>query len=101
MALCGAGFGCFSTPNNRTMLGSAPKARAGGAGGMQATARLLGTTLGTTVVGLCFQLAGAEAGRGSRSGGDRLRAGGGGAEPGAAADVGKKGGRWLPTGPKW
>jgi DHA2 family multidrug resistance protein-like MFS transporter len=59
MALCGAGFGFFSTPNNRTMIGSAPKARAGGAGGMQATARLLGTTLGTTVVGLCFQMAGA------------------------------------------
>ncbi len=58
MALCGAGFGCFSTPNNRTMVGSAPKARAGGAGGMQATARLLGTTLGTTVVGLCFQIEG-------------------------------------------
>ncbi|MFC7475426.1 MFS transporter [Dankookia sp. GCM10030260] len=59
MALCGAGFGTFSAPNNRTMLGSAPKARAGSAGGMQATARLLGTTLGTTVVGLCFQVAGA------------------------------------------
>ncbi|MCB4821922.1 MFS transporter [Roseicella aerolata] len=58
LALCGAGFGAFSTPNNRTMIGSAPKARAGGAGGMQATARLLGTTLGTTVVALCFQLAG-------------------------------------------
>jgi len=58
MMLCGAGFGFFSTPNNRTMIGSAPKARAGGAGGMQATARLLGTTLGTTVVGLCFQVAG-------------------------------------------
>jgi MFS transporter, DHA2 family, multidrug resistance protein len=59
MALCGAGFGSFSTPNNRTMLGSAPKSRSGGAGGMQATARLLGTTLGTTVVALCFQIAGA------------------------------------------
>lgn len=59
MMLCGAGFGCFSTPNNRTMIGSAPKVRAGGAGGMQATARLLGTTLGTTMVGLCFQAAGA------------------------------------------
>jgi MFS transporter, DHA2 family, multidrug resistance protein len=58
MALCGAGFGCFQTPNNRTMLGSAPKARSGSAGGMQATARLLGTTLGTTVVALCFQVAG-------------------------------------------
>lgn len=58
MALCGAGFGFFSSPNNRTMIGSAPKARSGGAGGMQATARLLGTTLGTTVVALCFQVAG-------------------------------------------
>ena len=63
MALCGAGFGTFSAPNNRTMLGSAPKARAGSAGGMQATARLLGTTLGTTVVGLCFQLSGADGAR--------------------------------------
>jgi DHA2 family multidrug resistance protein-like MFS transporter len=62
MALCGAGFGTFSTPNTRTMLGSTPKARSGSAGGMQATARLLGTTLGTTVVAMSFQLAGAEAG---------------------------------------
>lgn len=59
VALCGAGFGAFQTPNNRTMLISAPKARSGGAGGMQATARLLGTTLGTTTVALCFQVAGA------------------------------------------
>ncbi|MBX9700142.1 MAG: MFS transporter [Acetobacteraceae bacterium] len=58
MFLCGAGFGCFSTPNNRTMLGSAPKARSGSAGGMQATARLLGTTTGTTTVAVCFQVAG-------------------------------------------
>lgn len=58
MFVCGAGFGCFSTPNNRTMLGSAPKARSGSAGGMQATARLLGTTTGTTTVAICFQLAG-------------------------------------------
>ncbi|MDI3305787.1 MAG: MFS transporter [Acetobacteraceae bacterium] len=58
VALCGAGFGGFQTPNNRTMLISAPKARSGGAGGMQATARLLGTTLGTTTVALCFQVAG-------------------------------------------
>jgi DHA2 family multidrug resistance protein-like MFS transporter len=60
MWVCGAGFGCFSTPNNRTMIGSTPKSRSGSAGGMQATARLLGTTLGTTVVALCFQVAGAE-----------------------------------------
>jgi DHA2 family multidrug resistance protein-like MFS transporter len=59
MALCGAGFGVFQTPNNRTMIGSAPRTRSGSAGGMQATARLLGTTLGTTTVALCFQAAGA------------------------------------------
>ncbi len=58
MAFCGAAFGFFQTPNNRTMIGSAPKARSGSAGGMQATARLLGTTLGTTVVAMCFHLAG-------------------------------------------
>ena len=62
MGLCGAGFGCFSTPNNRTMLTSAPKARSGSAGGMQATARLLGTTTGTTTVAICFQLAGEASG---------------------------------------
>jgi len=59
MMLCGASFGLFSTPNNRTMIGSAPKARAGSAGGMQATARLLGTTVGTTIVALWFQTLGA------------------------------------------
>jgi MFS transporter, DHA2 family, multidrug resistance protein len=58
VALCGAGFGFFMTPNNRTMLSAAPKARAGGAGGMQATARVLGTTLGTTTLALSFQVAG-------------------------------------------
>lgn len=59
VGLCGAGFGAFQTPNNRTMLAAAPKSRSGGAGGMQATARLLGTTLGTTTLALAFQLAGA------------------------------------------
>ncbi len=58
LALCGAGFGFFQTPNNRTMLSAAPKARSGGAGGLQATARLLGHTNGTTIMALCFQLAG-------------------------------------------
>lgn len=57
IACCGIGFGFFQTPNNRTMLAAAPKARSGGAGGMQATARLLGTTLGTTVLAVAFQLA--------------------------------------------
>ncbi|RYJ03602.1 MAG: MFS transporter [Acetobacteraceae bacterium] len=58
VGLAGAGFGFFMTPNNRTMLSAAPMARSGGAGGMQATARLTGQTLGTTLVAIAFQLGG-------------------------------------------
>ncbi|MBL6457117.1 MFS transporter [Belnapia sp. T6] len=58
VALGGFGFGFFQTPNNRTMLSAAPKARSGGAGGMQATARLFGQALGTTLVALAFQTGG-------------------------------------------
>ena len=63
MALCGFGFGAFQAPNNRTMLAAAPRARSGAAGGMLATARLLGMTVGATIVALVFHLAaeGAEA----------------------------------------
>ena len=46
MALCGVGFGFFQSPNNRMMLGSAPRDRAGAAGGMLGTARLTGQTFG-------------------------------------------------------
>lgn len=54
MALCGAGFGMFQSPNNRTMMSAAPKSRSGGAGGMLATARLLGQTSGASLVALMF-----------------------------------------------
>jgi DHA2 family multidrug resistance protein-like MFS transporter len=50
MALCGAGFGLFQTPNNRTMIGAAPKARSGGASGMLGTARLMGQAIGAALV---------------------------------------------------
>ena len=53
-ALCGLGFGFFQAPNNRTMLGSAPRDRAGAAGGMLATARLTGMTGGATIAALVF-----------------------------------------------
>jgi DHA2 family multidrug resistance protein-like MFS transporter len=55
MALCGLGFGFFQAPNNRTLIGSAPRARAGAAGGMLATARLLGQTLGAAGVAILFR----------------------------------------------
>ena len=54
MALCGLGFGFFQAPNNRILLSSAPKARSGAAGGMLATSRLTGQTLGATLVAVLF-----------------------------------------------
>lgn len=56
MALCGMGFGLFQTPNNVTIVSSAPSNRSGGASGMLGTARLLGQTLGTTLVALLFRM---------------------------------------------
>ena len=57
MALCGAGFGIFQSPNNRTILSSAPRERSGGASGMLGTARLTGQTLGAALVALIFGIA--------------------------------------------
>jgi MFS transporter, DHA2 family, multidrug resistance protein len=58
LLLAGIGFGCFQAPNNRAILSSAPRHRAGSAGGMQATARVLGQSLGATTAAACFTLAG-------------------------------------------
>jgi MFS transporter, DHA2 family, multidrug resistance protein len=54
MTICGLGFGFFNTPNNRAIITSAPPIRAGGASGMQATARLLGQSMGAALVALIF-----------------------------------------------
>lgn len=58
--VCGLGFGFFQTPNNRNMLLSAPRERSGAAGGMQATARLVGQTAGAVVMTLLFSLTATE-----------------------------------------
>jgi DHA2 family multidrug resistance protein-like MFS transporter len=58
MAICGCGFGFFQSPNNRAIVGSAPRERSGGAGAIQATARLLGQTIGAALVALVFGYAG-------------------------------------------
>ncbi len=50
MALCGLGFGLFLSPNARLIIGSAPRDRAASAGGMVATVRLCGQTLGASLV---------------------------------------------------
>ncbi len=62
MALCGAGFGFFQAPNNRTIVTAAPPARSGAAGGMLATARLLGQTTGAVAVAAGFHWMGLESG---------------------------------------
>lgn len=56
MALCGAGFGLFQSPNNHTIISAAPRNRSGGASGMLGTARLVGQTSGTALVALLFNL---------------------------------------------
>ncbi len=62
MAVCGLGFGLFQSPNNRTIVSSAPRHRSGAAGGMLATARLLGQTIGAVSVAAAFHLAGVAVG---------------------------------------
>ena len=50
MALCGLGFGLFLSPNARLIVHSAPRTRAASAGGLIATTRLTGQTLGATLL---------------------------------------------------
>ena len=58
MAVCGAGFGFFQSPNLHALMASAPPERSGGASGVIAIARLIGQTIGAALVALCFGLAG-------------------------------------------
>src|SRR5258708_40200730 len=53
---CGAGFGIFAAPNNRLMMNSVPRDRSGSAGGIIASARTLGQTMGSALVALVFGL---------------------------------------------
>lgn len=54
MILCGLGFGLFNVANNRQMFLSVAEQRSGAAGGMQATARLCGQTIGALVISLLY-----------------------------------------------
>jgi DHA2 family multidrug resistance protein-like MFS transporter len=54
MALAGAGFGLYQSPNNRTIQGSAPRARSGAASGMASVARLLGQATGAALAAFLF-----------------------------------------------
>jgi len=56
LALCGAGFGLFQSPNNHTIVTSAPASRSGAAGGMLGTARLTGQSIGAIAIAMLFSL---------------------------------------------
>jgi DHA2 family multidrug resistance protein-like MFS transporter len=58
MAICGAGFGLFQSPNIKALMASAPPARSGGASGVVATSRLIGQATGAALVALCFGVTG-------------------------------------------
>ena len=54
MALCGIGFALFQSPNNHTIVTTAPLQRSGAASGMLGTARLTGQTLGAVLLAAIF-----------------------------------------------
>ena len=60
------GFGLFQSPNNHTIVTSAPLRRAGAASGMLGTARLTGQSLGAVLLAVIFALAGTSDGSGPR-----------------------------------
>ena len=64
LALCGLGFGLFQSPNNHTIITSAPLRRAGAASGMLATARLTGQSSGAVLLAVVFSFLSVHDGRG-------------------------------------
>lgn len=60
MLVGGVGFGFFQTPNNRALLAGAPRRRSGAAGGLQATTRVFGQSVGTALVAVAFSLGGVQ-----------------------------------------
>jgi DHA2 family multidrug resistance protein-like MFS transporter len=56
MVLCGAGFACFTAPNLRTIISCTPRSRGGAVGGMIATTRMTGQTVGAALAALQFNL---------------------------------------------
>ena len=56
MALCGAGFALFQSPNNHTIVRSTPVLRSGAGSAMLGTARLTGQTMGAVILAALFAL---------------------------------------------
>ncbi|MDP3252732.1 MAG: MFS transporter [Hydrogenophaga sp.] len=64
MALCGVGFALFQSPNNHTIVTTAPLHRSGAASGMLGTARLTGQTLGAVMLAAIYSVWNQHDGRG-------------------------------------
>ncbi len=64
LALCVAGFALFQSPNNHTIVTSAPLHRSGAASGMLGTARLSGQTLGAVMLAAIYAVWDQHDGRG-------------------------------------
>lgn len=56
LALCGAGFGLFQSPNNHAFVTSAPRHRSGGASGLLGSSRHAGQCLGALCLAATFTL---------------------------------------------
>jgi len=56
MFLSGLGYGLFLAPNSRIVIGASPRHRAAAAGGLLATGRLCGQTIGATLVAALLAL---------------------------------------------
>jgi DHA2 family multidrug resistance protein-like MFS transporter len=67
LLVCGLGFGLFQSPNNHTIVTSAPLRRAGAASGMLGTARLTGQSFGAVLLAIIFAAAGTADGSGPRA----------------------------------
>ena len=52
LVVCAVGFGLFFSPNARMVVSNAPRERTAAAGGLLATGRLFGQTLGAASIGL-------------------------------------------------
>jgi DHA2 family multidrug resistance protein-like MFS transporter len=63
--ICGIGFGFFQAPNNRELIGSAPRSKTGSAAGVLAAVRLTGQTVGAALVAIVFGTLGASVAAGA------------------------------------
>jgi DHA2 family multidrug resistance protein-like MFS transporter len=59
--VCGLGFGFFQSPNNRQLIGSAPRDKSTSAAGLLASMRVGGQTIGAALVAIVFGAFGASA----------------------------------------